>query len=80
MAVTERGNNPCEPSFHRHSSGEAPSALWAANGEDAMAALLVFLSPLVFLGIVAVAMNDALRNYIPRPMDEGGQERPVTAD
>ncbi|HEX4160336.1 MAG TPA: hypothetical protein VHY79_17860 [Rhizomicrobium sp.] len=45
-----------------------------------MTALLVFLSPLVFLGIVAVAVNDAFRNYMPRPMDDGGQERPMAAD
>jgi hypothetical protein len=45
-----------------------------------MAALLVFLSPLVFLGIVAAAVNDAFRNCTPRPTDDGRQELPVNAE
>jgi hypothetical protein len=62
-----------------HPAKRRPRFTWQ-SGKGAMAALLVFLSPLIFLGIVAVAVNDAFRNYMPRPMDDGRQERAVTAD
>ena len=45
-----------------------------------MAALLVFLSPLVFLGIVGIALHDAASGRIPQPPDDSGQGLPATGD
>ena len=45
-----------------------------------MAALLVFLSPLVFLGIVGIALHDAATGQIPQPPDDSGHNLVATDD